>query len=83
MADATVFPATLDTPATVAFPILPGHAMPEVPRALYVGRGGDVTGIAVDDTVPVTFANLPAGCVLPVRFKHILSATAGGLVGLV
>lgn len=74
----------LDAPATSAFPICPADTdLPDVPRALFVGSGGAVVAVLVDDDQPVTFMNLPAGMLLPVRVKRITAGTtASGLLGL-
>ncbi len=42
-------------------------------RGLYIGGEGDVAVIAVDDTVAVTFKAVPAGTVLPVQAKKVMS----------
>ncbi|MBF0307428.1 MAG: hypothetical protein HQL39_18520 [Alphaproteobacteria bacterium] len=78
------FAAGLDTPATSAFTIAPADTdLAETTRALYVGGTGDVIGTLADDDSPVTFAAVPAGSILPVRFKRIGAATtATSIVGL-
>lgn len=59
-------------------------ALTEVPKAFYVGTGGDVTLIASDDTDPVTFMNVPDGGLVDVRPKKIMATgtTASNIVGL-
>jgi hypothetical protein len=61
--------------------------LPDTPKALYVGTGGDVTLIAVDapaDAGGVTFRNLPSGALLPVRARRVMATgtTAADLLVL-
>ena len=52
------------------------------PRAVYVGTGGDVAVVTIEDTT-LTFANFPSGQMLPVRVKQVLAATtASDLIAL-
>lgn len=44
-----------------------GVALAEIPRRLYIGKGGDVTVLLVDDTVPILFKAVPTGAILPIR----------------
>jgi hypothetical protein len=52
-------------------------------RALYVGVGGNVNVVASDGSTALFFA-VPAGTVLPVRIRRVLSAstTAANMVAL-
>lgn len=56
----------------------------ESTRAVYTGAGGTMIVNMEGTGTSITFANLPAGVVLPVRVKRVLSTgtTATGLVGL-
>lgn len=69
--------------ATDAFEITPGPGdLPQVPRALWVGTGGDVTVELTSGEV--TFTNVPGGTLLLVRPSKVLGATtASGILGLV
>ena len=51
-------------------------------RGIYVGTAGDVVAVCTGGTV--TFANVPAGAILPVRAIRVNSTntTASDLVGL-
>lgn len=72
-----------DAPGWDAFSVTPGaSALSEPARALYVGASGDVevTTAAGND---VTFANVPAGTVLPIRCTHVLTAASGSIVAFV
>lgn len=54
-----------------------------VPDAIYVGTGGNITGVTVRGTT-VVFKNLPAAYILPQRLKRInaTGTTAADLVGM-
>lgn len=73
-------------PARRAAPVIPSGAQPltQVPKALFVGSGGDIRLRCTDDDAPVLFRNIPSGSILPVRPAHILSdgTSATDLVGL-
>lgn len=54
-------------------------------RALYVGGGGNIAVIGLDDESTVTtFIAVPTGSVLPIRVKRVKSTgtTATNLIGL-
>ena len=55
-----------------------------VPRALYIGVGGDVVVTMAADGSDVTFANVPTGTKLPVRVSKVKSTgtTASSIVAL-
>ncbi len=42
-------------------------------RALYVGGGGDVAIVAIDDSAAVTLVAVPTGALLPIACKKIMS----------
>lgn len=46
-------------------------ALPVLPKALYVGVGGDVTLRCADDAVDVTFRNVPSGGLIRARASHV------------
>lgn len=68
-----------------AFPVTPHDTnfLPYATRGLYVGGAGNVAGYTVSGTA-VTFVEVQAGTVLPVRLARILVAgtTATSMVGL-
>ena len=76
---------TVSAPARGAVGVV-GHdlnPLPVVPKALFVGTGGDVVaaGMVGGD---VTFRNVPDGAVLPFRAVHVRSTgtTAADIVAL-
>ncbi len=77
---------TLESPATKAFTITPdnNNDLAFVTRGFYVGSGGNITVIMMDDDVPILFPYLPAGVTKPWRVKRVMSTgtTATGMVGL-
>jgi hypothetical protein len=76
----------LSSPASKAFAITPanGSDLSVVPRAIYVGTGGDLVVKLRGDSASVTLKNVPSGAVLPVRAIRVYSTstTATDLVGL-
>lgn len=52
-------------------------------RSLYVGTGGNVVAVGLDDTA-VTFSNVPDGTILPIACKRVnsTSTTASSIVAL-
>ncbi len=77
---------SVGSPARRAFAITP-HATAEIdplPKAIYVGTGGDIVLRGVDGTADVTFKSVPSGAILDVRAQYIRAAgtTASNLVGL-
>lgn len=73
-------------PATHAFPIVPSDSdhLAETTRAIYCGVSGDMIVTTASGAI-VTFANVPAGMLLPLRVTKVAAGgtTANGLVGLV
>lgn len=53
-------------------------------KGLYVGGAGDVNVLLEGDTVPVVFAGVVAGTILPIRVAKVLSTstTATNIVAL-
>lgn len=77
---------SLTQPARDAFAITP-HASNEIdplPKAIYVGTGGNITLRAVGSTSDVLFKNVASGQILDVRAQYIRASgtTAADIVGL-
>lgn len=76
---------SVSSPARSVRAIEPGtDPLTEIPKALYVGTGGDVELRAVDDEVPAILRNVPSGTVLPVRVAQLYASgtDAADLAGL-
>lgn len=73
-------------PARNCFPVVPSDAgeLVRLPKAIYVGTGGNLVVRPVDGNADVTFVNLPNGAILDVRIVAVRATgtTAGDLVGL-
>lgn len=82
------FPSSdsVTSPARNSFAIAPSDAieLPELPKGIYVGTGGDITMQMVDADADVIFRNVPSGYILDVRAQFVRSTgtTAADLVGL-
>jgi len=76
----------LDSPAQKAFAITPNDTtdLAVTTRAIYTGAGGTIVCTLAGDSSSVTFTNVPAGSILPIRVMRVLSTgtTAVGLIGL-
>jgi hypothetical protein len=77
---------TLSQPAREAFAITP-HATNEVdplPKAIFVGTGGNITLRAADSGLDVVFKNVASGQILDVRARFVRASgtTATDIVGL-
>ncbi len=71
-------------PSRRAVPITPDNAVPltDVPKGVWVGTGGDITGRLVGDNTDNVWKNVPSGALLPFRFVLIKSTgtTAADMV---
>ena len=76
--------AGLGSPASHAFDVVPDdtNPLPSPTRAIYVGNGGHLC-LTLLSGATVTFQNLPAGSLLPVRATRIFGTrtAATGIVG--
>ena len=76
----------LDSPAVHAVAVTPSNStdLSTSARSLYVGTGGDVVLDTVGAETSVTFANVAAGTVLPVRVARVRATgtTASNIVAL-
>jgi hypothetical protein len=59
--------------------------LPTLPKALFVGTGGDIALRGVDDSQTTVLKNVAAGSILPVRALriYVTGTTAGDIVALV
>jgi hypothetical protein len=75
---------SLTSPPEHALAIEPDDAavLPQVPRALYVGTGGDLAVRMVGGET-VTLVGVPAGTLLPLRVVRVLASgtSAGDILG--
>lgn len=73
-------------PARSTLSIVPSddQALKKVPKALFVGTGGDVVLRAAKDENPVTFRNVADGSILPVRAAQVYQSgtTAADMLAL-
>lgn len=80
--------ASPDAPATDAYAITPHDTndltVGRLPRAIFVGVGGNISVDFGTDATAVIFKNVPAGAVLPIRPSRVRSTgtTATDLVAL-
>ena len=70
--------------ALVAIDATSSATLNSVPKALFIGTGGNVSIRAIDDDVAVTLRNVPSGTILPIRAAQLDPAltTARDIVGL-
>lgn len=72
-------------PSTGFGAVTPSDAasLPQLPRALYVGTGGDLT-VRSANGVSVLFASVSAGSILPIRPDKVMATgtTASNIVAL-
>lgn len=66
----------------VAFTPHDTNALPNIPRGIFVGTGGDVVLRAVDSQVDVTYKNLSDGAYIAVAVSHVRATgtTAADLI---
>jgi hypothetical protein len=71
-------------PAVKAAAVTPDDTNANVYRALYVGGSGDLAVVCADDTVAVTFKNVPIGF-FPVSVDKVMATntTATEIIGLI
>ena len=73
-------------PATSALVVTPHdtNALPDIPKALYVGTGGDVAMRGVRGSADQIWRNVASGTVLPFRAQYVRATgtTAAGILAL-
>ena len=78
---------TVDFPATRLRAVTPSDSvdLDYIPKALYVGTGGNVSIIALEDSAAVTLTNVAAGTIIPIRAKFVRATgtTASGIVAMI
>lgn len=83
----STYQAGLTSPAFAAIAVTPndGADLANTSRGLWVGQGGDVAVILVNDTASVVIANVSGGSLLPIRVKRVLATgtTATSIVALI
>lgn len=88
LTDPNGMPVSFDGPATKLISITKSDATDLTSskiRALWVGGAGDVAVIALNDTVAVTIASVPAGTLLPIAVTKVMSTntSASSIVGII
>jgi hypothetical protein len=75
----SAFADSLGAPATRTRAVVPHdvNPLPNIPKALYVGTGGDVTLRGINDKADTLFANVPSGGLLPVRAAYVRDTGTG------
>lgn len=76
----------VSAPATRAVAVVPHdtNALSDIPKALYVGTGGNIAARGVGGEADVVFRNVAAGSVLPFRaaFVRATGTSAADLIAL-
>ena len=75
---------TVSSPARSLIGVTPADGIPLafVPKAIYVGAGGDLNVRCIEDQTATILRNVASGSILPIRAAEILSTgtTASDLV---
>ena len=76
----------VSAPATRAVSVTPhdSNALADIPKALFVGTGGNLTMRGVNGTADALWKNVPSGSVLPFRAQYVRATgtTAADLLAL-
>lgn len=74
-----------NSPSRAPFAIVPHDTqpLPDLPKGIYVGTGGDVTLRGVNAAADVTYRNLPDASYIAVHASHVRATgtTASNLIG--
>jgi hypothetical protein len=83
------FSGTLDSvssPATRALAVVPhdANALADIPKALFVGTGGNLVARGAGGGADAVFKNVPNGSILPLRAEYVRASgtTAADIVAL-
>lgn len=73
-------------PSTYALAVTPhdSNALTDIPKALYVGTGGNITMRGLNGAADQLWKNVPAGAILPFRARYVRAAgtTAADILAL-
>ena len=73
-----------DGPSRAPYAVVPhdSNELPDIPKGLYVGSGGDVTLRGVGASADVTYRNLPDASYIAVRARYVRATgtTAANLI---
>jgi len=76
----------VSAPATRALAVTPhdSNALSDIPKALFVGTGGNITMRGVNGSADQLWKNVPSGTVLPFRAQYVRATgtSAGDLLAL-
>ena len=76
----------VSAPATRAVSVTPhdSNALSDIPKALFVGTGGNITMRGVNGSADQLWKNVPSGSVLPFRAQYVRATgtTAADLLAL-
>ena len=73
-----------DSHAVDAFIITVGDQLVSVTRGLWIGKGGNLVATMEKGGDPITFKNIPSGCMLPFAVQAVeAGTTCSDIVGLV
>lgn len=76
MSDEFEYNPGLDSPIEKAESVTPNDTtdLPNIPRALWIGTGGNIALVPKGQTTGVIIQNVPDGTLLPIRAKRITAA---------
>ena len=76
----------VSAPATRAVAVTPhdSNALADIPKALFVGTGGNIAMRGVNGSADQSWKNVPSGCVLPFRAQYVRATgtTAADILAL-
>lgn len=77
---------TVDAPASSAVAVTPhaSNALADIPKALFVGTGGNITMRGMGDSVDTVWKNIPNGAIIPFRAQYVRASgtTAADILAL-